>query len=196
MKAIETEYKSYRFRSRLEARWAVFMDVLGLKYEYEHEGFDLDGINYLPDFLVPELSAHVEIKPVNPTVEEQEKMSRLVEFTKLRGFIIIGSPVVPFSEEFYPQSAEAFEWVCVHQDDGTVKDVVGWDCPYLWCECPGCGKIDLQFDGRAERIICPCKNLHHVGHGYNYDSLRLKRAYAIARGYRFEPSAENVLIES
>ncbi len=38
-KAIETLYKGYRFRSRLEARWAVFFDALGLKWEYEKEGF-------------------------------------------------------------------------------------------------------------------------------------------------------------
>lgn len=53
MKAIETEYKGYRFRSRLEARWAVFFDACGVKWEYEPEGFDLgDGIYYLPDFLL------------------------------------------------------------------------------------------------------------------------------------------------
>ena len=35
LKAIETEYKGYRFRSRLEARWAVFFDACGVKWEYE-----------------------------------------------------------------------------------------------------------------------------------------------------------------
>lgn len=51
LKPIETEYKGYRFRSRLEARWAVFFDACGVKWEYEPEGFDLgDGIKYLPDF--------------------------------------------------------------------------------------------------------------------------------------------------
>ena len=34
MKPIETEYKGYRFRSRLEARWAVFFDALNIKWEY------------------------------------------------------------------------------------------------------------------------------------------------------------------
>lgn len=63
MKAIETRYKGYRFRSRLEARWAVFFDALGVKYEYESEGFDLDGQWYLPDFWVPEWDCWVEIKP-------------------------------------------------------------------------------------------------------------------------------------
>lgn len=53
IKAIETIYNGYRFRSRLEARWAVFFDALGVDYEYEPEGFDLgDGIYYLPDFRV------------------------------------------------------------------------------------------------------------------------------------------------
>ena len=49
IKAIETKYKGYRFRSRREARWAVFFDKLNVVYEYEPEGFDLDGLWYLPD---------------------------------------------------------------------------------------------------------------------------------------------------
>lgn len=53
IKAIETIYNGYRFRSRLEARWAVFFDAAGIKYEYEPEGFELpDGTKYLPDFKV------------------------------------------------------------------------------------------------------------------------------------------------
>ncbi len=44
LKAIDTEYNGYRFRSRLEARWAVFFDTLGMPYMYEPEGFDLDGV--------------------------------------------------------------------------------------------------------------------------------------------------------
>lgn len=53
IKAIETEYNGYRFRSRLEARWAVFFDSLGVKYEYEPEGYELpSGKRYLPDFKV------------------------------------------------------------------------------------------------------------------------------------------------
>ena len=33
IKAIETEYDGHRFRSRLEARWAVFFNAVGLTYE-------------------------------------------------------------------------------------------------------------------------------------------------------------------
>lgn len=53
IKTIQTEYKGYLFRSRLEARWAVFFDACGVKWDYEPEGYDLgDGIGYLPDFLL------------------------------------------------------------------------------------------------------------------------------------------------
>lgn len=53
IKPIETIYNGYRFRSRLEARWAVFFDAMGIKYQYEQEGFLLpDGTKYLPDFRI------------------------------------------------------------------------------------------------------------------------------------------------
>lgn len=41
---IETLYRGYRFRSRLEARWAVFFDVAGIPWQYEVEGFDLSSV--------------------------------------------------------------------------------------------------------------------------------------------------------
>ncbi len=65
IRAIETEYAGCWFRSRLEARWAVFFDSLGLRWEYEAEGFDLgaDLGWYLPDFWFPERKSFVEIKP-------------------------------------------------------------------------------------------------------------------------------------
>ena len=50
IKAIETVYNGYKFRSRLEAKWAVFFDAVGIKYQYEIEGYEMDDIRYLPDF--------------------------------------------------------------------------------------------------------------------------------------------------
>ena len=65
IKAIETRYKGYRFRSRLEARWAVFFDALQVEWDYEPEGFDLGSAGwYLPDFYLPDLDVWIEVKPV------------------------------------------------------------------------------------------------------------------------------------
>lgn len=67
IKAIDTSYKGFLFRSRLEARWAVFFDAMGLDWEYEPEGFELpDGTRYLPDFCVQTPQGNpiwYEIKP-------------------------------------------------------------------------------------------------------------------------------------
>jgi hypothetical protein len=65
MQAITTKFCGYRFRSRLEARWAVFFDALGLNWTYEPEGFNLDGDWYLPDFWIEDWQSWVEIKAEN-----------------------------------------------------------------------------------------------------------------------------------
>lgn len=57
IRPIETRYKGHRFRSRLEARWAVFFDALELKWEYEPQGYVVAGTPYLPDFWLPTLES-------------------------------------------------------------------------------------------------------------------------------------------
>lgn len=70
IKAIETRYAGCHFRSRLEARWAVFFDALGIKWEYEPQGFETEWrlsleegvIRYLPDFYLPDAGCYAEVK--------------------------------------------------------------------------------------------------------------------------------------
>lgn len=53
--ALPTSYAGVTFRSRLEARWAIVFDRLGIRWEYEHEGFEgAYGECYLPDFWLPD----------------------------------------------------------------------------------------------------------------------------------------------
>lgn len=81
MKPIETTYKGYRFRSRLEARWAVFLDSLGYQWQYEPEGFELsDGTKYLPDFYIQGIDTNneqfcfwLEVKPEQSTDDSKPK---------------------------------------------------------------------------------------------------------------------------
>ena len=64
MKAIETKAYGHRFRSRLEARWAVAFTEARIEWQYEPEGFDLgDAGLYLPDFWLPQVSMWAEVKP-------------------------------------------------------------------------------------------------------------------------------------
>lgn len=187
MKAIDTEYKGFRFRSRLEARWAVFMDAMGVKYEYEREAYDLDGLFYLPDFWLPEIKAHLEIKPENPTPIEWEKAERLAKHSKLPVYIMVGQLSCPDADRNWDQE-ESQATLIITLDDGSV----GEDYHYIWCECSTCHRCELQFDGRADRIRCGCKKSDHSDKGYNFDSERLRAAYDKARGARFDPMSRNV----
>lgn len=62
IRPIETWYAGCRFRSRLEARYAVFFDHIGARWEYEPQGFSINGRPYLPDFLLPECGVWIEVK--------------------------------------------------------------------------------------------------------------------------------------
>lgn len=93
IKAIETRYKGYNFRSRLEARWAVFFDALGVKWEYEKEGYDLGEAGwYLPDFWLPDLRCWVEIKPNGDDDNARVKCAELSKGTQAACLLIEGSP--------------------------------------------------------------------------------------------------------
>lgn len=79
LRAIETTYAGCRFRSRLEARWAVFFDHLRIAWKYEHQGFETpDGLRYLPDFFLPAMRIFAEVKGGLVTTTDSEKMLRFV----------------------------------------------------------------------------------------------------------------------
>jgi hypothetical protein len=96
IKAIETRYKGYRFRSRLEARWAVFFDSIDIEWEYEPEGYDLgDNLYYLPDFYFPQIRMYGEVKPDHDIFELYRAMFLCEELTRITGkacLFLFGQP--------------------------------------------------------------------------------------------------------
>jgi hypothetical protein len=98
IQAIETRWKGFRFRSRLEARWAVFFENIGVQWDYEKEGFNLgDAGYYLPDFWIDDWKCWVEIKPlmVEQLEEDYEFVPQLLELSKQnRVLLIMGRPWV------------------------------------------------------------------------------------------------------
>jgi hypothetical protein len=114
IKSINTFYNGYRFRSRLEARWAVFFDLCKYKWEYEPEGFVLpSGSGYLPDFRLTlkgfygfSTILYVEVKPQN--IKQNEKFSEFEkeitiwshEQDSIFCALVSGDPYHAFYEEF------------------------------------------------------------------------------------------------
>mgnify|MGYP003350141165 CR=1 FL=1 len=102
MQPITTIYKGYRFRSRLEARWAVFFETLGLDWAYEPEGFDLGGTQYLPDFRVTagEITYWYEIKPLlAEPCKKFDLFAKLVITGNTEACLVLGDPFDVFMEK-------------------------------------------------------------------------------------------------
>lgn len=96
IKAVPTEYKGYLFRSRLEARWAVFFDALGIEWEYEPEGIVLsNGKSYLPDFYLVDFYCFFEVKSkaIKGTAKEKVAMSKISNGRRWAGMICFGDPM-------------------------------------------------------------------------------------------------------
>lgn len=117
VKAIETRYAGYRFRSRLEARWAVYHDYwyreFGTNWDYEPEGFQLPSGWYLPDFRLQwsDLDFEwIEVKGRPPTTHEKQLAYELCIATSYPVRIVTDIPregewgnswrVWPFREKF------------------------------------------------------------------------------------------------
>lgn len=123
--AIPTRYSATQFRSRLEARWACFFDLIGWKWEYEP--FDLEG--YIPDFLV--LGTHpllVEVKPYARLAEMEPLAANLPPAPY--DYLIVGA--TPFLGE-----------CCSGIVAGLVSQGADWWGEAIWSSCCECGAVYL-----------------------------------------------------
>lgn len=87
IKPIETAAYGRLFRSRHEARVACFLQHLGVKWEYEPQGFELPSGRYLPDFKVyyhdrPAEWFWIECKPCEPSERETRLARELADATR------------------------------------------------------------------------------------------------------------------
>ncbi|KAB8186923.1 hypothetical protein FH608_046395 [Nonomuraea phyllanthi] len=213
---IETRYRGYRFRSRTEARWAVFMDHLDVPWDYELEGYVVDGKPYLPDFLVyPDTPAAfwLEIKGTAPTADEVAKAQGLATGTSIPAYVYFGKVEVPAPDLSHITDLEdligspGYEW----------DNSVGW-LPYpvrpaqwelnltptayrlnprptpgqpksdfwWWMDCPYCPRAIIKLSGQ----VFGCPDLPDDAElqavQFRHHTPRLLDAYRAARSARFE----------
>lgn len=134
IKAIETRYKGHRFRSRLEARWAVFFDAAGISWIYEQQGFIVNGKSYLPDFYLPGFG-YFEVKG-RYDFDDQLMQQFANE---------IGEPLfMAFEEIPYPVCGSGYLKSFIPKS-GTLSDhTMCWGYNDIFLKCDGCGKITVQ----------------------------------------------------
>ena len=141
MKVIETEYNGYKFRSRLEARWAVFFDELGIEYLYEPEGFVLeDGTKYLPDFYLPKIyrgkgkyGLWVEVKGVMTDYDE----NNIEKFEKAQNIPVYVVGEIPKVNEYY-DIVEYYRHHMIRYKDESLTFAI----------CPICNKVGIVSCGQ------------------------------------------------
>lgn len=193
IKPIETRAYGHRFRSRLEARWAVFFTKLRMRWEYEPEGFVIDGEPYLPDFRVwtPQgMPIWYEIKPAHvPTDEKLEKFSlALEEATDLdsgiRTALLHGSPL-DYANTHHPCPRCGF--LLPSEDFYDCGDEMGASCFHCDMETPSGGGNPLEFDGLWGVSYHPNKGFVMTTQGdFQFFSDRMHDAATSAASARFE----------
>lgn len=178
IKSIETRYKGYRFRSRLEARWAVFFDYFDVHYGYENEGYELSTGRYLPDFEID--GTIFEVKPVTMGQEEIDKIERFAKESGLGIFVIIGQPWPGEYRIMHLLGSKGSEIQKTEHTFATCSDcgtlLVVSESEYLT-------QISSLLDHSADCITARSQGSYLV---YMKESEGLIKGFKKARGARFE----------
>lgn len=202
IKAIETEYDGHLFRSRLEARWAVFFHNFGIKYIYEFEGFKTDIGDgeysyYLPDFYLPEYDKYVEVKGYDEALKkDSEKVAYSIDYCSTpvsNGLVIVGD--IPNPGKIVWGNIPMFTYLYWHKgivrehaafiDHGFKKAVFGnesiLNAMYSYTK-------DYSSDNKIpDGSTTVCEWTREGLRSFGEDYLdKLKEAYRIAKQARFE----------
>jgi hypothetical protein len=156
IKAIPTIYRNTKFRSRLEARWAEFFDMIGVVWEYEPEGYvAADGTCYLPDFWLPHVRSRgalggvfFEVKPTVPDDSERHK-ARVLAVGKGRPVLLASSYPQTARVGFSAQPEYLHEFVSIPGAD------VCEDEGLKFARCDNCGQVDAGVYS-SDEPPCQC----------------------------------------
>jgi len=199
-KAIDTVYGGYRFRSRLEARWAVFFDAVGLPFVYEKEGFLLDGgVKYLPDFWLPSLRLWVEIKPHLEDAGCSEADFRNLDAETVREVCLCDL----FNLMRLFRDSQEWPVACIVGQPGIHRIwFFGWDLSdggggayedddARWCVANGQVTLDVHIKSPdreiyADSLYGPCLEHFTLARDYKFILRPIKEALKFARHARFE----------
>ena len=176
LKPIETTYNGHRFRSRLEARWAVFLTVLGVPYDYEPEGYTFEEHKYLPDFWIASWDVFVEIKPFRPNSIELERYVAFAQHAEKSLLLFYGNA-----------SAEDHRVLWCSPEGYKADDL------QLACCRSGCGQMFMQSQTFGAQPIAPTTEhdcwdypQHHPLDRWPVIWDKLREAFDAAQGARFE----------
>lgn len=203
IQAIDTLYRNCYFRSRLEARYAVFFDILKIAWRYEPEAYRVgpDRLPYLPDFYLPNLGTWVEVKGTeedfttkadvySAAVDPESGLPGIADSVlTTRGFLILG-PI----RDIKPDSRRPFHTLIQHGRfwDNTAKRYVAgaWRAWAAFAEDSRIVLNAIDCEGSTPAGLPPAKELAYTATvrvpGLPFGPNKVAAAYAIARAARFD----------
>jgi len=143
IRPIQTKYRGYHFRSRREARWAVFFDAAKIRWEYEPEGFDVDGTAYLPDFYLPDMDCYFEVKGTSNY--DIEVLRRFAQRAKKP--LIVAQGAIPDPDEYDCGEEIGLQFIHASRpEDGPAGfiDDMAWGYNDMFLRCSNCGRIEVM----------------------------------------------------
>lgn len=190
LQAIPTLYGGVWFRSRLEARWAVFFTRIGLDWVWEDQRYRAEPKSYLPDFLLPKLRLRIEIKPTMDDRHDgpallaafnlwQDFANKVLDDGTCRTAMFIG--YIP-NPDMVGVRGPLHEGAWLSGPTIVTADEYG----YAWCTCPSGRHIDIAMGADGNRIECTCPRSSDEWPCPTGDDPRILNAYAAARSERFE----------
>lgn len=109
--AIPTVYHGTRFKSKMEADLASWLDVHAIPWVYEAEGFDLNGARYLPDFWLPKAHAFIEVKGIM-RADDAAKIDSMAAACAPKEILVIIAEA-PIGQAFsFAKPTPEFFWGC------------------------------------------------------------------------------------
>jgi len=99
IKAIPTKYNGIHFKSKMEAKWAEWLDEKNIIWSYEPEGYNINGTWYLPDFYLPEIDTIIEVKGAMQGISKIYKLMKTLTkkgqsyFPEQNIMILLAGPV-------------------------------------------------------------------------------------------------------
>ncbi|MGX6604857.1 hypothetical protein ACWKSP_22415 [Micromonosporaceae bacterium Da 78-11] len=195
---IETRYAGCRFRSRIEARTAVWLDHLHIEWLYEPDGFSVGPAGrrrrYLPDFYLPQRGTWIEVKghdqavdfglmadAASPTHGLPLALGLPLTWPLLHTRMVMVGPL-PSEPRFHQSLAVVDGTTVAGQLSVLTCDHADPDHAHHFAGFGGLTRVEMNDEGVPS--WSPKKPLETWGYGFSCPAI--ESAYVAARSARFE----------
>ena len=168
MTSNDVVYNGIIFKSRLAARWAVYFDVVGIKYEYAGKVIELPDRKVTPDFWLPQVEKYAYVKSNPFTDSEISSIDETVLNAECSVLMLVGAPNYgaynareldypidsdgdyvlqgPFTVDYILNGYHGYLW-----NESRFYSSVG--CEFMPCETNKTEFLDMFDDGRTEEAV-------------------------------------------